>query len=504
MRHGKITTVLPFAAVAAVIAAAALFPAGCGEEPQKIDLTLEEFRKYESSRFGFMHPERSYEFARELGIHWQRPHPGPFNRNEIERETGVYNWDQADRYVTESQDYGILIAATIWPYANWDQQKCHQKLPNSPRQDFPMLGDYRGKPCDAEAYRGFIRALVERYDGDGQEDMPGLKYPVRYWEVINEPEMSEDLLFFTGNPQSTEYLEVLRVTAGAVKEADSDARVLNGGIAALTPREKPFWVEVLGGGAASIDVLTVHAISAAEDLNLTALEALMKELGLDKPVWVTEIQFGKSKATAMQGAQAAGGGAPPAGQAPPPGEGPPPGEEPPPPGGGPPPPGEGPPPPGEEASPPRPQNLTPDQWAAVIIKAYVAAFGRGADKLFYVGLDNASPTEESALLVNCGEPKSPMKKGEKFNSADCQKQTPFHAFKTMVDKLNYFDTVKKLAEGQYRFDREEGPVYVLWGAGPLPAEIAGTVTVTDVFGFAREIDAAAVSLSDTPIFIEPK
>ncbi len=180
----------------------------------------------------------SYPFVDELNVHWERPHPGPFIWGEIEKDEGTYDWSAVDKYITDVQNNGVLFVATIWPYANWDQEQCHEKLPNT-RRLFSILGDYRGKPCDPEAYQRFVKVLVERYDGDGVDDMPGLKYPIKYWEVINEPEMVGSGTFFKGDPQTSDYLEVLQTTHDAIKETDPQAKVLNRGIASLLPIEKP-------------------------------------------------------------------------------------------------------------------------------------------------------------------------------------------------------------------------------------------------------------------------
>ncbi|MBI5367041.1 MAG: hypothetical protein HZA54_08385 [Planctomycetes bacterium] len=39
-----------------------------------------------------------------------------------------------------------------------------------------------------KAHLTFVRAAVERYGGDGVDDMPGLRVPIRPWQVENEPE----------------------------------------------------------------------------------------------------------------------------------------------------------------------------------------------------------------------------------------------------------------------------------------------------------------------------
>ncbi|MDO8736438.1 MAG: hypothetical protein Q7K29_05075 [Thermoleophilia bacterium] len=451
----------------AVVALAGLLMmlSGCGLslDGSRTDLSHSpEFQRYERSHFGFFRALGSYPFVTELDVHWERPHPGPFIWGEVEKTEGTYDWSGIDRYIGTSQDYGIVLVATIWPYANWDQERCHEKLPDT-RRLFSILGDYRGKPCDPQAYRLFVEAMVERYDGDGEDDMPGLVYPIKYWEVVNEPDIAEGSLFFKGDPQDADYLEVLAATHDAIGAVDPSAKVLNGGIAYLSDKEKPFWRSILGGpGAEYIDILTIHSITQGEGLQLDHLQALMDELGLDKPVWVTEIQYAKSTAYFQARGII-------------------PDEE-------------------SEINPTGLHGLTEDEWSALLVRSFVEAFGRGADRLFYLGLDNSTPTEETSLLVQC-EVKSGAARGDPFDPALCQRQKPFYAFKTMVEKLDYFDSAEKLAEGQYRFSVDGRSVYVLWGSQPLPEEISGTVTLTDINGMQKETEAGNIILTETPVFI---
>lgn len=408
-----------------------------------------QFQQFERSHFGFFRAAGSYPYVSELGVHWQRPHPGPFVWGMIEASPGTYDWSQADQFVRDAQEARILLAATIWPYADWDQQRCHARLPGAPFSFLPTLGDYRGKPCDPDAYRLFVTTLVERYDGDGVDDMPGLALPIKYWEVINEPEPLAGTPFFVGDPQDADYLQMLMATSQYVKFADPDAKVLNGGIAWLRDEKKTFWEAVLAEGARFIDVLTIHAVPAPDDLNLASLQVLMDELGLEKPVWVTEIHLAPRRG-------------------------------------------------GSSANTVEEQ----ERWSALLVRDFTAAFGRGADKLFYLGLDNATPTAPAALLVNCSEVVGGELEEDHLQLGGCQKQKAFYAFQTIVDKIDYFEEVEQLNEGQYKFTVEGRPVYVLWGDRPLPAEIGGKVRLTDIFGAAKEVDAAEINLTDSPVYIE--
>ena len=102
---------------------------------------------------------------------WVRPHPGPFVWNNIEKEKGVFSWDKADQYVTYAQNHNQNTIATIWPYSNWEQKSCKRKKGRSPFGKH--FAKYLSKPCSMENYKLFLSALVDRYDGDGSNDMPG-------------------------------------------------------------------------------------------------------------------------------------------------------------------------------------------------------------------------------------------------------------------------------------------------------------------------------------------
>jgi len=185
--------------------------------------------KYKDSHFGFDHADDAYDHAVALGVHWERPHPGPVVWGYIEQDKGKYQWDMVDSYVKKAQDYDFNLMLTIFPFADWDQITCHgiESQGAGFERTLPLN---RCKPCDISAYQEFIRNVVERYDGDGNQDMPGLRAGIKYWEVSNEPSMQEGrIAFFKGTSQ--DYLDILKVTYEAVKEADHGAKVLHAGMA---------------------------------------------------------------------------------------------------------------------------------------------------------------------------------------------------------------------------------------------------------------------------------
>lgn len=155
-------------------------------------------------------------------------------------------------------------------------------------------------PPDPASYQAWVGAVVERYDGDGLEDMPGLTHPVRHWEVDNEPDLHNSVPP-RGAPKrvepedfqtASEYAQVLVWTSAAIKQADPTATVLSAGM--YRPHTAPgrrYLAEVLAwpGARAAIDVLSLHCYFDGDELGpiertLETARALAPEL----PVWITE------------------------------------------------------------------------------------------------------------------------------------------------------------------------------------------------------------------------
>ncbi len=245
--------------------------------------------------FGFTDEPSQISGFDDFGVKWARPHPGPFRWNAIESNEGTYDFSDADKYVHSAQESGVLTIATIWPYVDWDQR-------NSGGQGCFASGfdDYlpksRCKPSDLVKYSNFVTALVERYDGDGYDDMPGLECPIMYWEVINEPETGSDtsasLVFFRGTPQ--DYLEVLKATSKAIKTANKHALVLNGGTTG-SDRDygRNYWADVFAlGGERYFEIGNFHGGDAADNdffwFNLFRTAGRAFEKGGLVGIWVTE------------------------------------------------------------------------------------------------------------------------------------------------------------------------------------------------------------------------
>jgi hypothetical protein len=217
---------------------------------------------------------------------WVRPHPGPFIWNHIESEKGKFFWKDADQYVVYAQEHNQIILATIWPHANWDQKSCKRKKAKSPFGK--RFTKYLSKPCSMDDYKNFLTKLVDRYDGDGLNDMPGLTKPIKYWDVMNEPEFK---MFFKGSDE--DFVEIFNFSSKVIKEKQPDAVIVMAGAAGMFPENKKYWKSVLPKIKIILILQTFTHIVAQmvkcdKELWVDEFAALLKSVDVNKPIWLTE------------------------------------------------------------------------------------------------------------------------------------------------------------------------------------------------------------------------
>lgn len=253
----------------------------------------------------------------DMGGAWVRPHPGAFLWDAMQKSyDGEIDFTQTDEQIKNYSKNNLGILVTLWPFADWDQEnllnasECmvsseDEFLPkNDKKGRIDYLSQYRCNPNDWDTYSDWVKKIVERYDGDGVDDMPGLKMPIKYWEVMNEPDLSykstlpEDeagsLNFYKQGP--IEYGELLKKTYLAIKDADSEAQVLIAGAAGGDDKFIGFYEEMFDsveGIEDYFDIGNVHCISNdrdTQDFNVAAYKKMLDNYKIDKPIWVTEAE----------------------------------------------------------------------------------------------------------------------------------------------------------------------------------------------------------------------
>jgi len=96
------------------------------------------------------------------------------------------NFRPLDRYVREYQDAGFReLVVALKTQGSWAVRDARK--------------NFCPKPEYLDAYETWVRRVVERYDMDGNNDMPNLRAPVRYYEIGTEfssyePEPVDDYL----------------------------------------------------------------------------------------------------------------------------------------------------------------------------------------------------------------------------------------------------------------------------------------------------------------------
>src|SRR4030042_132070 len=266
------------------------------------------------SKYGFLSAgDDDTKYIKNYGARWVRPHPGPFLWDSVQSSAGVaYDFSGTDQIVRKYSRKKIGILATLWPFSEWEQQLNPDYATCAVSENDQFLQGARDKegksgtgsflplhrcnPEDWYSYVAWVMAVVERYDGDGVSDMPKLKYPVKYWEVMNEPDHTGDdtLDFYVGD--ALDYANLLLETYTAVKAADPSAQVLIAGAAGGNDDFLNFYRRVLSyhpEGLDSFDIGNVHCISndSYESFNVEPYRNMLAEFGLGgKPIWVTEAE----------------------------------------------------------------------------------------------------------------------------------------------------------------------------------------------------------------------
>ncbi len=193
-------------------------------------------------------------------------------------------WSRADAWVQAVADAGIepLVMLGPWP-GNRTANHTDRYVPE-----------------DLDAYAAWVGRVVERYDGDGVDDMPGLRVPVRAWEVDNEPDLHNSVAPRGARKDvdpshfetPAEYAQVLVVSAAAIRAADPDAVVLSAGFYRPHTDNGRAWIErwlAEPGVRDAFDVLSLHCYFDGDALDrVDRTLATWQATVPDKPLWVTE------------------------------------------------------------------------------------------------------------------------------------------------------------------------------------------------------------------------
>ena len=237
------------------------------------------------------------EAFRDSGATSAKPYPEVGAWNAVQPEQGgSYIWGPVDKFVAAFQQAGfrhltlMLRGESSWASVDPPRPPVH-------RGDTTAKREYEGD------FAAYVQAYVERYDGDGVDDMPGLLYPVFLYGF--EPEFST---YVPGSAAS--YIHMLELAYPAVKRANAEAQLMNAGMLLTTvfdgyPSQdeiarrlaspdsrifdkSPSDIALLLDHPELFDVLDVHSLTDYSELvpMVGWLRQEMSRRGYSKPIWI--------------------------------------------------------------------------------------------------------------------------------------------------------------------------------------------------------------------------
>lgn len=378
---------------------------------------------------------------------------GEFTWNVIEPREGEFDWTLSDAAMQAAGQAGVTVSAVVQPFSSWGSA---ETVPSEKCVgiDFAFMDYKGGLPVDIGKYQNFLTALVERYDGDGLNDMAGLSTRVSAWEVGNEYEGP-----CSGSLNEAEnYLTLLKASHATIKQADASALVLNAGSLEIIGGNGleitdtiNFWNTFFElGGAEYLDIFNIHynreRSEQQSDLtiwqkHLDFFRNLLDTSGHgDMPMWMTE--YGTFGGTIQSHPR-------PDGQA------------------------------GATLS------RTDDEQASWYFRTMITGMAAGMQRFFFdLQGNDSSGIGSSSWFHSNGQPREFTK-----------------TVTATAVALQGATSVEKLAEGQYKFETQDSTVYALWD-GVLPTDISGTVTVMALDGVTASQSASSTIFSEAaPVLV---
>lgn len=166
---------------------------------------------------------------KDIGAHWVKFQDCPWRDWEPQPPTDgkhTYTWEKFDNYVRWWQEYGYQIQVHLKTISPWAVQPPKGFFADNKDLMKKMAPFVSTPPKDEywDDWGALIHAVVERYDGDGVDDVPGLKYPILYYEMESEAQHT----YWMGTIE--EYGRILQITYEEAKKACPDVKIILAGL----------------------------------------------------------------------------------------------------------------------------------------------------------------------------------------------------------------------------------------------------------------------------------
>lgn len=384
-----------------------------------------------------------------------------------------YRWPRIDKAVKHYQKTGRKFMVNIKVFNDWALEYSTQKKVDDSASGHKVGAFVRIKPSRLSDWGAFITAFVERYDADGHDDMPGLRYPITHIQIESEPDnVWADV---------DGYIEALCTAYGAAKKASPNVQIMAAGFNTFNffslsqekqktllcnPRiqsKMRFLKGFFSKARECFDILSLHLNRGYEGIPATVkwFQQEMEVNGYHKPIWSEDTSSGPflsgMLATAKEKKKLKLLG---------------------------------------QGSSETIEWFKKEQ-AKILVKKAVTAFASGVEKVF-VSTDADWPTYYMPIWRHMG-----------LLDANGHPKPAFYSFKTMVSKLDGFTKVERLSlqkgVSAYRFERPSGEVYVLWSEQEKVVDLlmkSKSIRLTDISGNTIEASPLQFRINTSPVFVE--
>jgi hypothetical protein len=206
-----------------------------------------------------------------------------FDWSQVELQPNHYYLQRYDALVSDVARFHMRVLSLLGGAPSW-------------RSTAPSSGAKPGAypPADPSQFAYFASQMVKRYGPGGSfwRENPSVPYyPIRAWQVWNEPNLA-----FTWEPQPNipAYVQLLKATYEAIKQVDPGATVVTAGMPFFGPSDETSFISAMyrAGARGYFDALAIHAYSAtvaqAMQRLWTARKVMDRFGDRKKPLWVTE------------------------------------------------------------------------------------------------------------------------------------------------------------------------------------------------------------------------
>ena len=223
----------------------------------------------------------------------------PLQWNFVEEKPGVYDFSYYDSFIVAAARAHIDVLPVLIGTPSFIEHRD---------------AAYPTAAAHLRSFAAFSRAAVQRYGPGGAlwRDHPGLRNPVKTWQIWNEPNLR--IYAPGGRPSPTSYRSLLFHGYNAIKAIDPASEIVAAAMAPAAPISDRLFLRQLinsKGVPSHLDSVAVHPYARRPDQSLTILRRFMRDLRSadieDRGVWVSEIGWSsKGPVSAFQTKNPAG------------------------------------------------------------------------------------------------------------------------------------------------------------------------------------------------------